>query len=342
MRTWAEIQKERPTWLELFEYLGLDFADHYFPSKRQAKMDSEVRCDAYTRTCQCGSTLLLMVSLVSWGTWARRHQLRERAATMLQLFLVRTVLESSCDHSELQKIFAQAREGCCPEVGGCCHEGAVPIIGASWSASKPPQVQLAALMLEMFRRVRCCQASRSSFVQVLFWVAKLVFDSLPRVVPVASLAKLSPGKSPSGKTKFVEDTYKTYHLRALLAARKGQKAKAHLSLDGFDPSLHMRWVEKGAAAYFTASNRIMHESRGTHGIFEDAARLGNPAREIVIYIGYSAKMRASVAMPPQAPTWLEHCGSRGMGRRRSGLGTPARWRHSAAIHVLPYMWTGRA
>lgn len=83
VRTWAEIQKERPMWLELFGFLGLNLDDHYFPSKRQAKMDREVRCDSYTRTCQCGSTVLVVVSLVSWATWARRLQLRERAVKML-------------------------------------------------------------------------------------------------------------------------------------------------------------------------------------------------------------------------------------------------------------------
>lgn len=175
----------------------------------------------------------------------------------------------------------------------------------------PPQAQLVDCLIDMFRRIRCCQASRSVFTRTLSWLANLVLEGLPSLVSVASPAKLSPGKSPSGKTKFIEDTYKVYHLRTLLAERSGKKAKGHLSLDGFDPSLHMRWVEKDAAAYYTASNRVMSGSRGTHGIFEDAARLGNPVREVIIYIGYSAKKQASAAMPPQAVKWREHFGALG-------------------------------
>lgn len=44
VRTWAEIQKERPMWLELFGFLGLNLDDHYFPARGRPRWTA--RCAA--------------------------------------------------------------------------------------------------------------------------------------------------------------------------------------------------------------------------------------------------------------------------------------------------------
>lgn len=53
------------------------------------------------------------------------------------------------------------------------------------------------------------------------------------------------------------------------------------------------------ASYLISAARQMHGAVGVLACFEDAARLGKPAREVVVYSTWSMEWRKGSAMPSQ-------------------------------------------
>lgn len=62
----------------------------------------------------------------------------------------------------------------------------------------------------------------------------------------------------------------------------------------------MRWVAKDCASYVVSLAREFEGSLGVIAVFENAARLGNLGREVVVYLTWSGAGLKGGAMPPQA------------------------------------------
>ena len=115
-----------------------------------------------------------------------------------------------------------------------------------------------------------------------------------------SYTPADPHRQPLRLRKLPEDTYKVHAMRTLLAKRGAKNGKAMLKLDSFHASTHHKWVCKEMSAYRVACNRKLDEAHGTLAIYEDAARLGNPAHEVLLMLGHHADSDQGFVLPPQA------------------------------------------
>ena len=115
-----------------------------------------------------------------------------------------------------------------------------------------------------------------------------------------SYTPADPHRQPLRLRKLPEDTYKVHAMRTLLAKRGAKNGKAMLKLDSFHASTHHKWVCKEMSAYLVACNRKLGGAHGTLAIYEDAARLGNPAKEVLLMLGHHADTDQGCVLPPQA------------------------------------------
>lgn len=311
LQTWNHILKERPNWEHIAELFGLDFSEHYQASKRQCQRVGGSQPGHFTRGCQTMSTELLVYVLLNWIVWSRIHKMRERAALIFNMFLgnfappQHVALEgfdglvqdasADCDHGR----------GC----GGIAYRHLSMVALDSQATTTSAQKFFMSSCQKIYPLIGQCGAARSLLARIVRCLAEGVQQRLEEAEQTAP-HKLEVQRSASGRARPCEDTYRAQNLRALMRSQRAKNGKGVLNLDGYHPSVHMRWVSKDRASYAVASARVFHGVKGVFAVFEDAARLGNPAREIVIYLTWSCTSKRGAAMPPQAfvlgPPLLAH------------------------------------
>lgn len=303
LQVWSQLQKDRRLWEACCDQLGIDWLANYHPSKRQCQGESGPEPSRFTRSCQTVSTTLLIVILLGWIVWSKLQKTRSRAHTIAQLFMDHFASGASIDAGDFQRMIREARHECGDENADCPH---LPLARLEAQlAIETPQLRWLGVCSTLFGLIGNCAAARTILKELIGQMADRVMGGLSSM-SATNPQKLDIKRRKSGKAAPAEDTYRIHHLRCLMKSRKSKNGKAAMKLDGYHDSVHMRWVDKDCAAYAVALAREFNQATGVLAVFEDAARLGNPARELFVYLTWSCSLRKGGAMPPQALGVVTH------------------------------------
>ena len=92
----------------------------------------------------------------------------------------------------------------------------------------------------------------------------------------------------------------------LLRNRRCKRTQQLMGADGYHRATHYRWRQRELSGYLAACNRILGRERFVKRgvsltLAEDASRLGNPAREMLLQVATAAQESSSCLLVPQAP-----------------------------------------
>ena len=156
-----------------------------------------------------------------------------------------------------------------------------------------------ATLLEWVRRVDVCRACAGSAEKLI----KLLASGFTRFLPLKSC--IDPKKHPRmpDTWKYDED-YRKQMVEALPAKRKCSTAHAIAGEDGVTPSAQGNWELERCLEHQSACWRSFDERPGVYITQEDAARTGNPAKELVfLTIAHCSDNGClGTVLPPQAQT----------------------------------------
>lgn len=298
VQVWKELWKAQPHWSELCQHLETTWEAERSPSKKQCKRGFSEARDT-TRTCQTVSTRLLIIILLGWVSMSKLQKVRARAKLMAVILLSHCSDVSSFDAQGLSAAVAEHSANCAENrhgLGQCPHMP--PTFLDCAMAEESPPARMVSAGAAAFEHMFACDGARAFAATLVRNLVRAVHTGLAALQPVQP-HKLPVKRSACGRAKPAEDTYKKYALRTLVSSQKAKNGKGLMKLDDYAPSVHNRWVSKDCASYAVTAARQMSGAVGVLACFEDAARLGNPAREVVVYVTWSASLRKGAAMPPQ-------------------------------------------
>lgn len=101
------------------------------------------------------------------------------------------------------------------------------------------------------------------------------------------------------KKRPAGDTYRFGMLREVARKRRCRSGRSTLQLDGYHASTTVRWIAKDNCAYMSACGRCFELKPRLVGLFQDGARLGNPAKEHMLYVGLHDSASRGCVLPPR-------------------------------------------
>lgn len=219
------------------------------------------------------------------------------ALCMLRLFLEAALPDNGCVANFVQDLWRDGRSFCNHYSGGddCGHVALadLPDLPTSGSIAAQAVDSLCVLMPHVVgcagcRHVVLCAVD--VFQQRIDrFICEQHRETLPHKVPPRQRAT---------KGVMADDTFRKYAAKKVMQQRRAKNGKGMVKMEGFAKSSYHRWVRKEMCAYAVACNRML-QPKNTIAIYEDASRLGNPAREILLMLGYCCDSRLGCVMPPQ-------------------------------------------
>jgi len=296
-----ELQNVRADLQHLVEdVLGLEWSQEYQPSLKQVQVSgSDFECSKYTKNEQMLGTQGMLMLHAYWATSLRKETAKAHGASLFAAWLRRLVPPSRYSPDVLATLFGEAGQACEPERDGLeCSHLRLQDVQELWAQGTSDEARLVATISALFKASGACQAARAALRRLVSVLAAAI-DAAVAAIDVPA-EKLQHREGKGRKYVMAKQAYKVHVLRKLVRGRRPKEAKALLMLEGFDPSIHNKWVKKDMLSYQCASMRNFSGGSGTFGLMEDAARLGYPARETVVFCLWSASAGESVALPPQA------------------------------------------
>ena len=323
-QAWAEAQKEREPLTAFAELCGVSYGEHFVPSRRQVRAGWAM--SAYTRDSQQLSTLLLLCQLLCWSCSSWKHVMKEKARTMLRLLLSGTVQLSLISCQMVEHMWSDAVSFCDSSMGqtACGHfDGASFSMGEA-SVGMTPVERLVAHLVLVAPIAGACRACKHVLSVCVRGLAEAINGSLATMCPAKPPHKARSRTGGSKQGSRVTDTFRRFASRTARGKRVGRQGKSAARQEGLAASTFHRWVRKDMCAYWMACRRQL-QPRGTLAIYEDASRLGNPAQECLVMLGYCCDSDQGCVLPTQV--WRVvglRCGARDCvcrkpsGRRRLG------------------------
>lgn len=295
-----EIQKHRPMWQAVCADIGLPWAEHYQPSIHQCRTDPSLQATPYTRSVQCVSTALLLLILLVWCS-GRRRVVAERGRAVIAAWLQRCMPVMAAGVLDIAQILRGASGFCSGvgEQGYCEHLAAVAQLTAHvcWPH---PIAQLTEALLLIFPVLAVCRGGKQALlVLILHAQRNLDLHMCDGNAFEVDVHKIKVRRGTKRK-RPADDTYRFGLLRDFGRLRKARHNHTILKLDGYHSSTKVRWIAKDVASYMYTCAREFSEPPRVLGLYQDGARLGNPAKEHMLYVGWHYLAAKGCVLPPQA------------------------------------------
>lgn len=299
----AQIRVQKPAWRQWCDLLGWDFDDKFRPSMKSvaalginvpravAHWEDEVREEPSMET---GAVFCM---LLMWAV-ARRRRAEQTLAFLLLAALVQTLLSAERIASmQWGAWFDSCRAACsAPTHRGECSHAAPFVFNGDGALHR----QFAAYMQRLAR----CSFSCPCASRILRMALELLSSLALRTVLVISRRnplKEQHFKVGTGRLARVDED------RRAVVASRGRGCSTAEAAACADPELGdasrtvRRWSARSIQLHVASS--VAAHSTGLHGIHslvEDAAGLGNPGEETVVYQHWSASSGFGHWLVPQA------------------------------------------
>lgn len=161
-----------------------------------------------------------------------------------------------------------------------------------------PQSTSWAWLVATFPKIGKCGLSKHIFRWLVCVVAEAANRALEGDFQAKAPQRVELKIVGASARKRAPDTYRNFVMTIVRAGNKGLNGKAAMKLDGYAASRHHAWMRKEISMYQAACARTFVH-KGVYGVWEDAARLGKPAREVLLMVGFSAGDQRGCILPPQ-------------------------------------------
>jgi hypothetical protein len=296
-----EAAKERAVLEEVCGRWSLSIQQLYQASRKQIKLNPGQVAGPYSRSSQTVGTKLLIIMLLTWITGAWRNSSKKKAEAMMSVLLARAP-QRVVPASSVSSLWEQAKGFCEPEASNesACSHLDLERLRPAFNEASSSHDGLVKLMKELFIRSMLCKAALHICAALVDACATMVNDSVERA-PALDAHRAHIRKASNGRL-LADDTYRVHAMRTLLSSRKAKNGKGMMRLDGYSACTHHRWLSQEAAAYQATCCKNLSASAGTFGLWEDAARIGNPAKEMLLMMIHIVGVGGCV-LPPQAPAF---------------------------------------
>lgn len=204
------------------------------------------------------------------------------------------------------QVYGSGADFCADLLGGECPHLPMQAVKDIVADGGAPQAAAWSCLLAAFPKIGKCGLAKRIFK----WIATVASDSIDRSFEASALAiapqKVELKQVGASSRKKAPDTYKNFVMSMMRRSNRGINGKAAMKLDGYAASRHHAWMRREVSMYQAACARCF-EQKGMFGVWEDAARLGKPAKEVLLMTGFSAADNQGCILPPQVPRApLEH------------------------------------
>lgn len=295
---WKEAKKERCALEKLTDKLSLQFDGLYQPSVRMCQRDSSLAPNAYTRSAQTLATSLVVVQHVLWAVAAWKNRQKARAHSMGKALFERCLSDQTFSLGAATQVYESGVGFCSEVLGDECPHLSLAALRDIVAGAGAPQAAAWACLVALLPKVDKCGLAKHIFKWMVVVASQAIdrsFESKSMDVAPQKIELKSVGGS--GR-KRAPDSYKRFVMTMVRASNRGINGKAAMKLDGYSASRHHAWMLKEVCMYQAACSRCFVQ-KGVFGVWEDAARLGKPAREVLLMIGFSSGDQQGCVMPPQ-------------------------------------------
>ena len=307
-----QIRVQTHIWLETFCKLSWTWDEVFRPSSRALAAgyadvprnmpwwSSEIRDEA-------GMILPGVLFLLITLAWSRRRSMEQlRAKLIFQAMLERTLTSDVLVDfvGDLASSFADIHAQCPARVHGrCTHQQRFGFDRLFAHARFTEQ------LVSMGRSSFCCDWLACALRRLLERLARLVVEGMLRI---ARRGPLKEQHLVVGRRKYLDDDYRE------AVARQAQTSDARdmEAVTSADASVThsgrfvRRWRNAGVSRHVASCLRHHREGvRGVHSVVEDAARVGNPGEETLVYHHYNCASGVGHWLLPQVP-WFANSVSR--------------------------------
>lgn len=300
MKPWLVSQRERAPLQDYCAKCDVPFADMFHPSRKQCQAKvSAPAATAYTRNSQTMDTRLFMLQHLVWAGMAWKQVQKHKATTILEVLLSKCHRYDEFGMEAFQDAWVVGANLCDNfKEGGCAHMGIeLPVS----EEEEPYNLRRLVLCLARFVPLGLsCAGCRHVVHVALERIAASIDDGLAESVPSIAPHKVNRKRGADGRLKRIDDTFSSFALTKIAKQSRGGNGKQLCKVDGCNGSTYKQWVLKELASYLIATNRAV-EAPATVVIAEDAARLGSPAKETVIMVGWESNSGHGFVLPPQVP-----------------------------------------
>lgn len=297
--------QNKPLFKVLLTHIGAAELEGHLTSSRLAsrRADAAVGTGDFAKESYCMSAVALLL-LLSWYALAKRaHHAKAKSKALLLVWL-RAGLRSGAGFEE---VFMDTMEGAtelCDESAGqqgvCCHASSFLEEVMRAPAGDPDDLQNVLntlLKLLATSHIECPALSfaRSGLIKD---VAKRFEGGCCDDRFLAKVGDLMP--EGDAKRRKIDADFKQTIVNEVLQERRCKSGAAALRvMGGVDDSLARRWEAKEMSAYQLTAVRISKGIRQI-SISSDAARLGEPAEETVLFAMWLPQAEFGVMGVPQA------------------------------------------
>lgn len=299
----VQIRAQKATWRQWFEALGWTFEEKFRPSLKAVSAAGVMAPPAVEHwqeeireepSMESGAVLAL---LVMWVFWRRRREERHLAHLLLVAMLQSLATPGQVATIPWDDWFASHR-GLCSHpapAGECSHASPFDHAGAGALHSR-----LATCLHGLASSCWSCPCAAKVLQLALDSLATCITATLP------SIGRTNPLKEQhlkvGGRVARVDEDYRKAVASARTRGVATMEAAASVDPELGDPARQVRRWSDRAIQQHIASAIEAHSSglTGVHSLIEDAARLGNPAEETVIYQHWSASSACGHWLVPQA------------------------------------------
>lgn len=305
-RVCDRVREMKWRWLGILQHLGVPDRCHVGDSRAALAQRSQVtESDASSAEQEFWvSTLGLIVVLLEASCSARAALKREFATCALVSFLQSTASFEELASLGVLEAALDARDKCSQDTDGefcSCMRSWRKEVKAQGD-KQLPQRRLVDAMHCMMEHLACPAIS----AHLLATLRKLTDCVDERVSEwgdfeyhKTSAATLTI--SSSGGKRRLDYHSKVYAVQGAMACKEASTSAGAARAMTVDSSTASSWV-RGHMADFQAESWLCFASPSTIALSFDCARLGQPAREILLAIARNLETKKTVVLPPQAPS----------------------------------------
>jgi hypothetical protein len=259
--------------------------------------DKTLEPSKYTRSHQQIGTELVVALHLLWASSAGRHAQREHALLLGEILFERCLLGFDFEPEVLSKTRTAGVCFCSEAIGGeCPHIRKLSL--DTICSTHSPQVACWQCLVRLLPCASKCGLAKHMVKCFVARVVKCMHSSLEEKMVQIPPHRVAMKLSGPTKRRRAPDTYRSFILQNIKKSVRGSNGKAVMKVDGYSSDRHYAWMQKEVSAYQYSCNRGAPTVEGVHGLWEDAAKLGKPAKEILLMIGESCRNRSGCVLPP--------------------------------------------
>jgi hypothetical protein len=191
-----------------------------------------------------------------------------------------------------------------PEDATCMHMKA--LVDSLWDEVGAPQYRWVSILLQTWSSAcLSCDATVDLVTHLICGTSQMLDESIGDGRFAVDPLRL--GDRRTNKRRRVDESFKESVINATLQqkrARSGAAALRAMSSDVHPQTAH-KWEATFMSAYQVATFRA-NETSSVYAVLEDGCRLGEPAEETQLYLGWNAECDVGIVHPPIAPRLIQN------------------------------------